>query len=269
MTMPVRARWQTLPRPVRWPLLALLVVYASYLLLGNLLLNTPLGPAALNRKPDRFTMHWGPAVTWWPGRLTLWKVELQGRSTRTRWNVSAQRMSGQVRLLPLLHRQLLVPELHAHGVRGGMQAAVPTAVTVATPAPATAPDTQVAAAPPAGAAGTPPPTTAQDKPPTRTPDVAAGTQPPARTTGAAARVPPSSGVANTAGAPAGPASTAPAWTLQFDRIVADQVQAVTLRQLRIEGDGQLQARPVQAVARRADGSVSLARELRQRTHALG
>lgn len=240
MTMPVRARWQSLPRLVRWPLLAFLVVYASYLLLGNLLLNTPLGPAALNRKPDRFTMHWGPAVTWWPGRLTLWKVELQGRSARTRWNVSAQRMSGQVRLLPLLHRQLLVPELHAHGVRGGMQAAVPTAVTVATPAPATAPNTQVAAAPPADAAGTPPPTTAQDKLPTRTPDVAAGTQPPARTSGAATRVPPSAGGANAAGAPAGPASTAPAWTLQFDRIVADQVQAVTLRQLWIQGDGQLQ-----------------------------
>ncbi|AOD16143.1 hypothetical protein VB151_06195 [Xanthomonas fragariae] len=171
MTMPVRARWRGLPRAVRWPVLALIAPYASYLLLGNLLLNTPLGPAALNRKPDTFAMHWGPGLTWWPGRLVLWDVDLQGHSTRNSWNVSAQRMSGQIRLLPLLHRQLLVPQLHARGVRGGMQAAV---------------------------------------------------------------------AIQAADSPARPPSTAPAWTLQFDRIIAEQVQALSLRQLHIEGDGQLQ-----------------------------
>ncbi|WP_115045381.1 hypothetical protein [Xanthomonas arboricola] len=239
MTMLVRARWQRVPRLVRWPVLALPVVYASYLLLGNLLLNTPLGPAALNRKPDRFTMHWGPAVTWWPGRLALWKVELQGRSSRNRWNVSAQRMSGQVRLLPLLHRQLRVPELHAHGVRGGMQAVAPPPGTAAPPAPATTPDAQVATAL-TGAAGTTGAATAQGKTSTGTPDVSASTQPSTRMVDAASSTPPSAQAANIAARPAAPPPTAPAWTLQFDRIVADQVQAVTLRQLQIEGDGQLQ-----------------------------
>ena len=136
MTMPVRARWRALPRVLRWPLVALIALYASYVLLGNLLLNTPLGPAALNRSPDKFTMHWGPALTWWPGRVVLWDVDLRGHWTRTNWNVSAQRMSGQIRLLPLLHRQLLVPELHARGVRGGLQAAVVTPGTATTPSPA-------------------------------------------------------------------------------------------------------------------------------------
>ncbi|MCE4369851.1 hypothetical protein NY667_01630 [Xanthomonas hortorum pv. hederae] len=238
MTMPVRARWRGLPRAVRWPVLALVALYASYLLLGNLLLNTPLGPAALNRKPDKFSMHWGPAVTWWPGRLVLWNVDLQGRSTRNSWNVSAQRMSGQVRLLPLLHRQLLVPELHAHGVRGGMQAAAPTPGAAATQAPATAPSTQVAAAPVTGAVGT----TTQDKTSTSTSNakVSADTQPPTQMTGARTSTPQSTQVAQVSEPPASTLPTAPAWTLQFDRIVADQVQALTLRQLHIEGDGQLQ-----------------------------
>ncbi|MDV2450425.1 hypothetical protein [Xanthomonas hortorum] len=237
MTMPVRARWRGLPRAVRWPVLALVALYASYLLLGNLLLNTPLGSAALNRKPDKFSMHWGPAVTWWPGRLVLWNVDLQGRSTRNSWNVSAQRMSGQVRLLPLLHRQLLVPELHASGVRGGMQAAAPTPGAAATQAPATAPSTQVAAAPMTGAVGTPTP--AQDKTSTSTTNakVSAGTQPPTQMTGARTSTSQSAQVSEP---PASTLPTAPAWTLQFDRIVADQVQALTLRQLHIEGDGQLQ-----------------------------
>lgn len=243
MTMPVRARWRGLPRAVRWPVLALVALYASYLLLGNLLLNTPLGPAALNRKPDKFSMHWGPAVTWWPGRLVLWNVDLQGHSTRNSWNVSAQRMSGQVQLLPLLHRQLLVPELHASGVRGGMQAAAPTPGAAATQAPATAPSTQVAAAPVTGAVGTPTPMPmpmpAQDKTSTSTSNakVSASTQPPTQMTGARTSTPQSAQVA----APlASTLPTTPAWTLQFDRIVADQVQALTLRQLHIEGDGQLQ-----------------------------
>ncbi|WOB50753.1 hypothetical protein NYR97_04970 [Xanthomonas hydrangeae] len=242
MTMPVRARWRGLSRAVRWPVLALVALYASYLLLGNLLLNTPLGPAALNRKPDKFSMHWGPAVTWWPGRLVLWNVDLQGRSTRNSWNVSAQRMSGQVRLLPLLHRQLLVPELHASGVRGGMQAATPTTGAAATQALATAPSTQVAAAPVTGAVGTPTPTPAQDKTSTSTTNakVSAGTQPPTQMTGARTSTPQSAKVAHVAVPPAGTLPTTPAWTLQFDRIVADQVQALTLRQLHIEGDGQLQ-----------------------------
>ncbi|MEQ7754626.1 hypothetical protein ABQZ69_05330 [Xanthomonas sp. WHRI 8391] len=246
MTMPVRARWRGLPRAVRWPVLALVALYASYLLLGNLLLNTPLGPAALNRKPDKFSMHWGPAVTWWPGRLVLWNVDLQGHSTRNSWNVSAQRMSGQVRLLPLLHRQLLVPELHAHGVRGGMQAAAPTPGAAATQAPATAPSTQVAAAPVTGAVGTttptPTPTPTQDKTSASTTNAkaSASKQPPMQMTGAPTSTPQSAQVAQVAEPPASTLPTAPAWTLQFDRIVADQVQALTLRQLQIEGDGQLQ-----------------------------
>lgn len=133
MTMPVRARWRAMPRAVRWPVLAVVALYAAYLLLGNLFLNTPLGIAALNRTPDRFAMQWRAGLTWWPGRLTLWDVNLHGRTTRSRWEASADRLHGQVRLLPLLHRQLLVPELHAQGVRGGLHASDQPGAAVASP----------------------------------------------------------------------------------------------------------------------------------------
>ncbi|AAW77533.1 hypothetical protein DXO181_10635 [Xanthomonas oryzae pv. oryzae] len=151
MMMPVRARWRALPRALRWPLLALITLYAGYVLLGNLLLNTPLGPAALNRSPDKFAMQSGPGLTWWPGRLVLWNVDLQGQSTRTNWKVSAQRMSGRIRLLPLLHCQLLVPELHARGVHGGMRAAV----VAATQSPAATQARRAAVAPVKDAADMP------------------------------------------------------------------------------------------------------------------
>ncbi|MBO9768968.1 MULTISPECIES: hypothetical protein [Xanthomonas] len=248
MTMPVRARWRASPRLLRWPLSALIALYVSYLLLGNLLLNTPLGPAALNRSPDKFTMQWGPALTWWPGRVVLWDVDLQGHSERTNWSVGAQRMSGQIRLLPLLHRQLLVPELHARGVRGGLQAALATPGTVAMRAPAAmqAPRAAVAAA--KGIAETPA-ASANAGTSTATPNVEhTATPPPAQslritaTTNATSATPtnrtPES--AKRADAQARTPRSSTAWTLQFDRIVAEQVQAVSLRQLHIEGQGQLQ-----------------------------
>lgn len=144
MTMPVRARWRAVPRAVRWPVLAVVALYAAYLLLGNLFLNTPLGTAALNRTPDRFAMQWRAGLTWWPGRLTLWDVNLHGRTTRSRWEASADRLHGQVRLLPLLHRQLLVPELHAQGVRGGLHASDLPGAVVVSPAPASSSATATA-----------------------------------------------------------------------------------------------------------------------------
>ncbi|QJD66419.1 hypothetical protein HG421_00850 [Xanthomonas campestris pv. badrii] len=244
MTMPPRARWRALPRALRWPLLAVIALYASYLLLGNLLLNTPLGPAALNRKPETFAMQWGPALTWWPGRLVLWDVALQGRSTRHRWTVSAQRMSGQIRLLPLLHRQLLVPQLQVHGVRAALQATTLPAAVANTSSAGAAASTQrpVATAgaiseKSAGEARATVTAAPQASAPAATPTASGGTTS-NQADGAASQ-------SNTAARPGTqpPAPKQPvarAWTLQFDRIDAEQVQALSLHQLHIEGQGQLQ-----------------------------
>lgn len=243
MTMPPRARWRALPRALRWPVLAVIALYAGYLLLGNLLLNTPLGPAALNRKPETFAMQWGTALTWWPGRLVLWDVALQGRSTRQRWTVSARRMRGQIRLLPLLHRQLLVPELQVHGVRAALQATTLPAAVANASAGATPPKqrpastargtlersagqarTTVSAAPPASAVAAMP--------------TASGSTTFDRADGAASQ---STTTARPGTRPrAAQQPMARAWTLQFDRIHAEQVQALSLHQLHIEGQGQVQ-----------------------------
>lgn len=255
MTMPVRARWRAVPRAVRWPVLAVVALYAAYLLLGNLFLNTPLGTAALSRTPDRFAMQWRAGMTWWPGRLTLWDVNLHGRTTRSRWEASADRLHGQVRLLPLLHRQLLVPELHAQGVRGGLHASDLPGAAVASPAPASSSATATAS----GAAASAATTSGASAPSTSQPDgmpisltatnaenastIAAGEAPIAATAATA----PNASTAAAATATTQPAARStrsqthsPAWTLQFDRIVAEQVQALTLRQLQVAGDGQLQ-----------------------------
>ena len=57
-------RW---PRPWRVALLSLLALYALYLIAGNVFLNTPLFDAVTNRKPEKFSMQTGPALTLLPG----------------------------------------------------------------------------------------------------------------------------------------------------------------------------------------------------------
>lgn len=114
--------WNRIPpglRPwLRRVALALLVVYAAYLLLGNVFLNTPLGPWAANRKPDKFQIEWGPGVTWWPGRVAVWEVKMKGHAGRTLWAVQAAKASGRVAILPLLGKTVRVPEVWASEVTG-------------------------------------------------------------------------------------------------------------------------------------------------------
>lgn len=108
-------------RWLRWGLAALVAIYALYLIAGNVFLNTALGEKTLNRKPERFQMHWASGHTWWPGRISLREVVLQGQSRRIAWEARAQHVEGRIALWPLLSRRLHVPQVRADEVRGGVR----------------------------------------------------------------------------------------------------------------------------------------------------
>ncbi len=114
--------------------LALGLAYAVYLLIGNLLLNTPLGPALANRQPEKFHVDWGHGYTLWPGRARLWDIELGGRVARTAWTLEVDAAAGRVRLLPLLRRRLEVPWVEAGGVDARVER-LPEALARAEPRP--------------------------------------------------------------------------------------------------------------------------------------
>ena len=83
-----------------------LVLVALYLIGVNALINTTLLEPLVNRKPERFAMHWDRGLMLWPGRITLWDVSMQGQAGQQKWRIDAGRASGRIALWPLLRREL-------------------------------------------------------------------------------------------------------------------------------------------------------------------
>jgi len=107
-------------RWLRLAVFALAALYGAYLVGGNLFLNTAWGERAINRKPDRFRMQWASGRTWWPGRVSLEDVRLQGQARRIAWHAQAAQVRGRIALWPLLQCRLHVPWVEAQDVTGGL-----------------------------------------------------------------------------------------------------------------------------------------------------
>lgn len=99
-------------RAGRW----LLGIWLAWLLVGNLILNTGLGPSLINRKPERFQLDWSAGLTLWPAQVWLWNVRARGHVRHTIWEAHAGRASGRIAIWPLLARRLHVPGITAHQV---------------------------------------------------------------------------------------------------------------------------------------------------------
>lgn len=97
---------------------SVLIFSGTYLIAGNLFLNTPIGPWAINQKPAKFQLNWGHGVTWWPGYAKLWDVEAQGHVRRVLWSARTPTGSAKIALLPLFSRELHMPWIEAGVVQG-------------------------------------------------------------------------------------------------------------------------------------------------------
>jgi len=98
-------------------LLGLLLLAGLFLLAINLFLNTPLGPRAFSRRPERFRIAWTWAWSFWPGRVNVHGLRVFGSSRNTAWSVTAERARGRIDLPALFSRTFRLAELHGEGVR--------------------------------------------------------------------------------------------------------------------------------------------------------
>lgn len=98
-----------------------LIVVVTYLVAGNVFLNTAIGPWAINRKPERFALAWSHGLTWWPGVVALWNVQAKGHVRHVLWNASAARAQGRIALLPLFSRELRLADIDVAEVQVGVE----------------------------------------------------------------------------------------------------------------------------------------------------
>lgn len=114
---PIRQRLQRWPRAWRVTAAVVFGLYLLYLLAGNVFLNTPLFDMVTNRKPEKFQLRNGPALTLVPGHALLWNVHVRGQANRTVYIFSAERASAYISLPALLRREIRIPRVDAAGVR--------------------------------------------------------------------------------------------------------------------------------------------------------
>lgn len=109
-------RFRHWPRPWRIAAMLLAALYALYLIAGNVFLNTPLFDALTDRKPEKFRMDTGPALTLFPGHVIAWNVRMRGHVQRTVYVLRAGRASGRIAIRPLFRREVRLRRVEASGV---------------------------------------------------------------------------------------------------------------------------------------------------------
>jgi hypothetical protein len=90
---------------------------ALYLLAANLFLLSSVGPSLISRRPERFRLGWQSAWSLWPGEVRFRGLEIRGNQPRVRWWITAEQGTARIDLAALLHREVLIEDLRAVGVR--------------------------------------------------------------------------------------------------------------------------------------------------------
>jgi hypothetical protein len=114
-------RFRRLPWYWRTGLSLFLLIYGLYLLAGNIFLNTPLFDLVTNRKPEKFRLETGPAVTLLPGHAIVWNIRVRGHANHTVYIFRAERASAWISLPALVRREVHIPRINATDVEAEIE----------------------------------------------------------------------------------------------------------------------------------------------------
>ncbi|NNL05068.1 MAG: hypothetical protein HKO85_07245 [Xanthomonadales bacterium] len=99
----------------QWLMIAikvLLLIELGWLLVVNGLLHLPMTQTVINAiRPDKFTVRWEQAWSWYPGRVWLADASASGSSRRQMWQVDVDSVSGSIALLPLLLKRVWISDV--------------------------------------------------------------------------------------------------------------------------------------------------------------
>ena len=84
-----------------------------WLAIGNILLNSDLGPRLASFKADKFAMTWDGGWTPYPAKLVLNDVRLKIVTWSTETEIIVDRVEGKVRILPFIAKRAVIDNLYA------------------------------------------------------------------------------------------------------------------------------------------------------------
>ena len=106
---------RTLPASARRLLWLAGVLYACYLIAGNVFLNTA-ASRTLSPSPKSFQVQWAWAFTLWPGHIYARDLVMRGHTHRLLWRAEGS-ASGRVMLWPLFRREIRFGNIRASQVK--------------------------------------------------------------------------------------------------------------------------------------------------------
>ena len=105
-----------LPKWLFGAFLAFVALELLYLLAANIALNTGLVSRIVNRKPEKYQVHWDWAWSPWPGRTYLGGIETKGQTKKFQWYAGADSVSTTYRILPLFEKTVHLTGVQVKGV---------------------------------------------------------------------------------------------------------------------------------------------------------
>lgn len=124
--MLLHRHWPTNPMrrlspTLHWLLWLVGLLYAVYLIVGNVFLNSPLASSEANQKPETVKVTWARAWTLWPGQMHARDLTLQGHARLLLWKAHGDAADGRVMLWPLLRREVRFGTVRATNVTVDVQ----------------------------------------------------------------------------------------------------------------------------------------------------
>lgn len=109
--------WKRLSRRTRTLIVATVAIPLVYLLPANVVLNSGLVPALINRQPANLFIGWSSAWSLWPGRVQVHDFHMRVQDPGAQWELTIDKATTQVVLSALLRQTFQTAWVQARGVQ--------------------------------------------------------------------------------------------------------------------------------------------------------
>ena len=96
--------------------IACIVFELLYLVAAHFLLKGDALARLINKKPEKMQITWTSARSWFPGVVTVEKLEIRGQTRRIQWYVAADDVHARISLLRLPSKRVHLSSAHTAGI---------------------------------------------------------------------------------------------------------------------------------------------------------